>query len=167
MQDQALRSPSQRFVVLGVMKFPWWALVAVISSCADAAFQADKLEYIVGGSSADNSDSFLRKWRPILENYLTDSVGSRYEPKIRFKLVLVDYDPNKRAQELAQNGTMDFVCKRAAQPFICSFLIQQRLTYFPCRYTTYTTFLSGICIWLCYDCHSKKRGIEKGNRGIR
>ena len=87
------------------------AMIAVVYLCfSNAAFQADKLEYIVGGSSAEVSDVFLQKWRPILEEYLTDSVGSQYEPNIRFTLELVDYDPNKRAQQMAQNGTLDFVC---------------------------------------------------------
>jgi hypothetical protein len=87
------------------------ALIAVIClSFSGAAFQADKLEYIVGGSSAEVSDLFSQKWRPILEKYLTDSVGPQYEPNIRFKLLLVDYDPNERAQQMAQDGILDFVC---------------------------------------------------------
>ena len=102
--------------------YPQWALLIVLGF-SEAAFQADKIEYIVGGSSAEASDIFLLKWRPILEKYLTDSVGSQYEPNIKFTLVLVDYDPTKRAQQMAYDGKIDFVC-------MCFLLIVQESQFF-------------------------------------
>ena len=71
---------------------------------------ANKQQYIVGGWIPGNAANFLNKWRPLLEEYLTESVGALYEPSINFTLVAVDYTPETTMANLISNGVLDFVC---------------------------------------------------------
>ena len=92
----------------------FFAVLLLVVSMVDlshGSFQPPKQEYIVGGSSADTADVFVKKWRLLLQTYLTNVVGTKYNPPITFKLLLVDYDATTRAQQFAAQGLMDFVCK--------------------------------------------------------
>uniref|UniRef100_A0A7S0QGB5 Uncharacterized protein n=1 Tax=Cryptomonas curvata TaxID=233186 RepID=A0A7S0QGB5_9CRYP len=68
-----------------------------------------KTEYVIGGWIPGDSKLFLKKWRPVLETYLTDSVGPLYDPPISFKLVDVDYSEDSTSQNRIKAGQVDFV----------------------------------------------------------
>ena len=69
-----------------------------------------KSQYVVGGFISDLPSNFLNMWRPLLETYLSESVGSLYNPPINFTLIPVDYTPETRSQVLIPQGKVDFVC---------------------------------------------------------
>ena len=70
-----------------------------------------KQEYIIGGWIPDLPENFLIQWSPIFEEYLTVSVGTLYQPPIRFRLIPVDFSTENRAIDLIQAGKLDFVCE--------------------------------------------------------
>ena len=74
-------------------------------------FIPDKQLYVVGGWSPGTAESFLVKWRPVLETYLTQEVGQLYNPPISFKLIPVDFDENSLSQYMIESGKVDFICK--------------------------------------------------------
>ena len=72
-----------------------------------------KQQYMVGGWIPGDKGTFLKQWRPLLEGYLSESVGALYEPTINFSVVAVDYTPETRMATLISNGMLDFVCQFA------------------------------------------------------
>ena len=93
-------------VVAGLVR----ALLAISLNGTEAQLQLPKVQYVIGGSSADSRNVFMEKFQPLFEDYLNDAVGSKFSPNISFKLVAVDYTPSTRAQDLVANGAVDFVC---------------------------------------------------------
>ena len=76
---------------------------------------AQKVSYTIGVGITGNVTKFLQQWRPLLVDYLTSKVGSKYNPSISFDVVPVDYDEQSSTSNLIPKGILDFVCK---SPFI-------------------------------------------------
>lgn len=70
-----------------------------------------KQQFVIGGWIPGSSDLFMKKWTPVLQNYLTESIGSLYTPPISFKLIPVDYSSDSSSQYLIKSGQVDFICK--------------------------------------------------------
>ena len=80
---------------------------------------------MIGGWIPGNADTFLKKWRPLLETYLTDVVGPLYNPPIAFKLLAIDYTEETSYQKMIEHGGLDFVCKSFGfyVPAVCLIII--------------------------------------------
>jgi hypothetical protein len=87
------------------------AICMVLSVVCCSCSAPVKREYVIGGWIPGNGDTFLKKWRPLLEIYLTEVVGPLYNPPIAFKLVALDYTEETTYQKLIDRGLVDFVCK--------------------------------------------------------
>ena len=91
------------------------APVIFIVSCSSSPTPLTSLkqQYVVGGWIPGTADLLIQKWAPVLQNYLTETVGLAYDPPISFKLIPVDYSAEKLSVDLIKSGQVDFVCKYA------------------------------------------------------
>ena len=74
----------------------------------------DRTEFLVGGwGPGDTPKNFLRRYKPIFQDYLTQQIGSLYQPPISFKLIATDWgaDESTTSHVMVENGELDFVCK--------------------------------------------------------
>ena len=89
-------------------------LATLIVSCVSAQQPLTPLkqQYVIGGYIPGTPDLFLKKWTPILQNYLTRTIGPLYDPPISFKLIPIDYTKDTQGSELVRSGAeLDFVCE--------------------------------------------------------
>jgi hypothetical protein len=74
----------------------------------------DRTEFLVGGwGPGDTPKNFLRRYKPIFQDYLTQQIGGLYKPPISFKLVATDWgsDESTTSHLMVEQGQLDFVCK--------------------------------------------------------
>jgi hypothetical protein len=73
-----------------------------------------KREYSVGGwSPGDTANNFLRKYKPIFQEYLTEQIGPLYDPPIFFNLIATDWssDETTTSHVMIEEGKLDFTCE--------------------------------------------------------
>ena len=88
--------------------------INMFSLCVSLAQSPVKQEYLIGGFgfvAKATPVGFMNSWKPALETYLTDVVGNEYEPKIRFRLVPVDFTENTTSKRMIEAGLLDFLCE--------------------------------------------------------
>ncbi len=86
--------------------------ICVVLSAVCCCYSAPvKREYVIGGWIWGNAGTFLKKWRPLFETYLTEVVGPLYNPLIAFNLVALDYTKESMYRKMIDRGLVDFVCK--------------------------------------------------------
>jgi hypothetical protein len=78
-------------------------------------------KYTIGGWTSDPESSFLSKWEPIFGTYLSNAVGSLYDPPITFELIAADYSPEASFDALIAAGAIDFVCEGSSISLFCLF----------------------------------------------
>ena len=69
--------------------------------------------YTIGGWAVGDESNFLKKWRPIFEQYLTTAVGEMYDPPVAsaFSLVAADFQEKQSFTNMISDGLLDFICK--------------------------------------------------------
>jgi hypothetical protein len=85
-------------------------LFFLVMIMADSAMSM-KTEYVIGGWGPDEWAVLHKKWQPIFETYLTETVGHHYDPPISFRLVAVDRNEETSTQEMIKAGQIDFLCE--------------------------------------------------------
>ena len=60
----------------------------------------------IGGIPLGSSEAFLSAWKPTFENYLTDAVGFKRNPPIKFSLLAISLDSSF---DKIESGELDFV----------------------------------------------------------
>ena len=109
-----------------------FALVSIISLVRDdvEAYEKSKSDpglymkpnpksktlYLIGGwSPGDTVSNFMRRYRPIFEDYLSQNVGYLYDPPIFFKLIPTDWaelgNETTTSHVMIEQGLLDFTCK--------------------------------------------------------
>ena len=69
-----------------------------------------KRQYIIGGWIPGDANLLMKRWTPVLQTYLTQTIGPMYDPPISFKLIPVDYTKNTLATDSVRAGDqLDFV----------------------------------------------------------
>ena len=92
-----------------VAQIKYAAFVAFL--CSVESDSLSKTTYIIGLNIAGNPSQLLRTWKPVLSTYLTETVGTFYNPAISFKLIPVDYDATQSSADLINREMIDFMCK--------------------------------------------------------
>jgi hypothetical protein len=69
-----------------------------------------KSQYNIGGWIVGTPELLIKKWRPLLETYLTAEIGPLYDPPISFKLIPVDFQANFTSPRLIDEGVIDLIC---------------------------------------------------------
>ena len=85
------------------------ALCTILNYCKGINVSS-KHQYVIGGWIPGTPDLLIHKWKPILENYISDSVGRLYNPPIDFALIPVDYEAAQSASDLIMSNQLDFIC---------------------------------------------------------
>ena len=83
--------------------------------CPSSSSSLPKREYGIGGWIPGNAELLFKKWKPVFETYLAESVGRLYDPPISFKLIPADFTADATSEKLIRSGTVDFVCKYFCQ----------------------------------------------------
>ena len=74
-------------------------------------FSSAKQVFTIGGwNQRGDANTFLSEWKPLLADYLTETVGPLYSPPVSFQLISMDWDENNTAEILIGQGLLDFVC---------------------------------------------------------
>jgi hypothetical protein len=76
----------------------------------------EKTEYLIGGwSPGDTIALFMKRFKPIFQDYLTKEIGPLYQPPIQFKLIPTDWtelgNETTTSHMLIEEGQLDFACK--------------------------------------------------------
>mmetsp|Transcript_16980 Transcript_16980/g.46489 ORF Transcript_16980/g.46489 Transcript_16980/m.46489 type:complete len:142 (+) Transcript_16980:24-449(+) len=82
-------------------------LLGLLDSCRLQSLS--KSTYVIGGFSSEPPSIFLQKWRPLFEEYLTETVGNSYSPNVSFELIPVDYTASSAAKLVTSKGLIDFI----------------------------------------------------------
>ena len=86
-------------------------ILALIALCSCLQPKPLKQEYVIGGWIPGTAAQFLQKWRPALQDYLTATFGTLYNPPITFKLIAADYSQETLSRNLINAGQVDFICE--------------------------------------------------------
>ncbi len=70
-----------------------------------------KTKYTIGGSATGDPRILEIGWKPIMEVYLSQVVGSLYNPPIHFSFIAVDYTNDTLQSDLYEQGKIDFICE--------------------------------------------------------
>ena len=93
------------------MKYTLLLFLTVVR--ASDALPPVKSQYVIGGWIPGDANGFMKKWTPVLQTYLTRTIGPLYDPPISFKLIPVDYTESTLATDRIRAGDqLDFVCKK-------------------------------------------------------
>ena len=90
--------------------FLWFGLWFSAHSAVSQLQAAGKTRYNIGGWIVGTPELLIKKWKPLLETYLTDEIGPLYDPPISFKLIPVDFEANFTSPKLIDEGVIDFIC---------------------------------------------------------
>ena len=61
---------------------------------------------IIGGVPLGSSSDFLKLWQPTFEAYLSETVGIKYSPPLRFSLIVLTLS---NAFDMVEAGKVNFV----------------------------------------------------------
>ena len=78
---------------------------------------AGENKFLVGGwGPGDTQSNFLRRYKPIFQDYLTEKIRHLYDPPISFEIIATDWgsDENTTSHVLIERGILDFTC----EPFL-------------------------------------------------
>ena len=71
-------------------------------------------KFLIGGwGPGDTPNNFLRRYKPIFQDYLTAKIGHLYDPPISFDIIATDWgsDETTTSHVLIEKGELDFTCK--------------------------------------------------------
>jgi hypothetical protein len=81
-------------------------LLIVLGLCLKISSVSGNEHVIIGGVPLGSSSEFLRLWRPTFEAYLSEIVGIKYSPPIRFSLITLTLST---AFDMVEAGKVNFV----------------------------------------------------------
>ena len=85
--------------------------LVLVAVCSALLSKPLKQKYVIGGWIPGNANLFLQKWRPLLQDYLSATVGSQYAPPISFEVIPVDYSEATLSAHMIKSGQVDFICE--------------------------------------------------------
>ncbi len=73
-----------------------------------------KTKFRIGGWGPGETEAkFLNRYKPIFQDYLTEVVGSLYNPPISFEFITTDWGSQETGTShvMIEEGTIDFTCQ--------------------------------------------------------
>mmetsp|Transcript_14254 Transcript_14254/g.38910 ORF Transcript_14254/g.38910 Transcript_14254/m.38910 type:complete len:394 (-) Transcript_14254:20-1201(-) len=88
---------------------PFVVLLFAFTVPSNGLLKPDKEVYTIGGWNGGTIDLFKTQYKKVFESYLSQEVGTLYDPPIKFQLTPVDFEINATATSLIKQNMLDFV----------------------------------------------------------
>ena len=88
------------------------ACAMLLVQVASSLSSLPKQNYTIGGWITGTPAVLMQLWNPIFGDYLTNVVGTQYDPPVTFDFFPIDYTEATRLETLIQKDVdIDFLCE--------------------------------------------------------